>query len=208
MFIVTPEIEAYLKNLLPHRDSIFIEMEQMAEKDDFPVIGPQVGILLEFLTRCINGKKIMELGSGFGYSGLWFARALPPDGHLILTDFKKENRDLATAYFRRAGLLHLMEFRLGDALELLEKEPGPLDIIFNDVDKEDYPKIITLAHDRLRCGGLFITDNTLWHGRVVESNQDKTTKAVQEFNRKLSEHKGFLTVHLPIRDGVSVSIKI
>jgi len=208
MNIVDPRIETYMENHLPPRDSLFIEMEKKAKDDNFPAVGPQVGFFLEIITRSIRARKIMELGSGYGYSGLWFARALQPDGRLILTDFKKENRDLALTFFKRAGLHQVMEFRLGDALELLKAEAGPLDIIFNDVDKQEYPNVIPLAFERLRPGGFLITDNTLWYGKIVEPDPDQTTEAILEFNRKLQEHKGFLTVHLPIRDGISLSIKV
>jgi predicted O-methyltransferase YrrM len=208
MNIVDPRIQTYMENCLPPRNPLFKELEKKAEDDNFPAVGPQVGFLLEMIARSIKARTVMELGSGFGYSGLWFARALQPEGKLILTDFNKENQELAETFFKRAGFLSLMEFRVGDALELLEVEAGPLDIIFNDVDKQDYPRVIPLAYDRLRPGGYLITDNTLWYGKVAEPEPDQTTKAILEFNRKLQEHKGFLTVPVPIRDGISLSLKI
>jgi caffeoyl-CoA O-methyltransferase len=209
--IVEPEIDKYLDHLLPDREPWFLEMEKMAEEQDFPAVGPQVGMLLEILARSINARRIMELGSGFGYSGLWFARALPPDGYLLLSDFEEKNKQLAEEYFKRAGKTHLMEFRVEDALTLLEQEKGPYDLIFNDVDKEFYPQVIEPVYRLLRKGGLFITDNTLWYGKVTEKHpapEDKATPYVQEFNNRLKTHKGFLTAQLPLRDGVSISIKI
>ncbi len=206
--IVHPTIERYLDELLPDREPWFIEMEKMAEEEDFPAVGPQVGMLLEILARSINARRIMELGSGFGYSGLWFARALPPDGYLLLTDFEEKNQRLAEENFKKAGKSSIMEFRVGDALHLLKEEKGPYDIIFNDVDKEFYPQVIEPVYHLLRKGGLFITDNTLWYGRVTQPHPDDTTAFIQEFNRRLKAHKGFLTTQLPLRDGLSVSIKI
>lgn len=208
MNIVDPRIQTYMENCLPPRDPIFKDLENKAENDNFPAVGPQVGFLLEIIARSIRARTIMELGSGFGYSGLWFARALQPGGKLILTDFREENQEMAETYFKRAGFQNLMEFRVGHALELLEAEAGPLDIIFNDVDKQDYPRVIPLAHERLRSGGYLITDNTLWYGKVAEPEPDQTTEAILEFNRKLQEHRGFLTVPIPIRDGISLSLKI
>jgi caffeoyl-CoA O-methyltransferase len=206
--IIHPAIERYLDELLPDREPWFIDMEKMAEEKDFPAVGPQVGMLLEILARSINARRIMELGSGFGYSGLWFARALPSDGYLLLTDFEEKNQRLAEENFKKAGKSSIMEFRVGDALQLLKEEKGPYDIIFNDVDKEFYPQVIEPVYQRLRKGGLFITDNTLWYGRVTQPNPDETTAFIQEFNRRLKVHKGFLTTQIPLRDGLSVSIKI
>ena len=206
--IVNPQITDYVTGLLPHRDPMFVEIEQMAEKKDFPAIGPQVGTLLELLARAINAKRVMELGSGFGYSGLWFARALPSDGYLLLTDFEEKNRQMAEAYFERAGKKNLMEFRVGDALKILSEEKEPYDIIFNDVDKELYPQLIKPVYGLLRKGGLFVTDNTLWYGRVTGNQTDAPTVAVREFNNRLMAEKGFLTLQLPLRDGVAVSLKI
>jgi len=206
--IIHPAIERYLDELLPDREPWFIDMEKMAEEENFPAVGPQVGMLLEILARSINARRIMELGSGFGYSGLWFARALPSDGYLLLTDFEEKNQRLAEENFKKAGKPGIMEFRVGDALQLLKEEKGPYDIIFNDVDKEFYPQVIEPVYQRLRKGGLFITDNTLWYGKVTQPHPDKTTALIQEFNRRLKVHKGFLTTHIPLRDGLSVSIKI
>lgn len=208
--IINPEINGYLESLLPERDPWFVEMEEMAEKEDFPAVGPQVGILLEILARSIGAKRIMELGSGFGYSGLWFSRALPGDGYILLTDFEDKNRRLAQQFFKKAGKEHLLEFKVGDALMLLDQEEGVFDIVFNDVDKEFYPRVIDPAYHLLRPGGLLISDNTLWRGQVAQKGKalDDTTAAVKEFNHCLKEHKGFLTSWLPVRDGVSMSIKL
>jgi len=206
--IVNPRIESYMDGLLPEREPLFYEMEKVAEEEDFPAVGPAVGMLLELLARSVNARRIMELGSGFGYSGLWFARALPPDGYLLLTDFEEKNRELAEANFERAGKRALMEFRVGDALKLLDGEKEPYDIIFNDVDKEFYPRLIEPVYRLLRKGGLFITDNTLWYGRVAAGHSDAPTNAVREFNKRLTAHKGFLTVQLPLRDGVGICMKV
>jgi predicted O-methyltransferase YrrM len=205
--IVHPEIDKYLDSLLPEREPWFIEMEKMSEEKNFPAVGPQVGLMLEILASSINAKRIMELGSGFGYSGLWFAKALPADGYLLLSDFDENNRKLAEKYFKKAEKDHMMEFRVGDALELLNREQGPYDLIFNDVDKEFYPQVIEPVFRLLRKGGLFITDNTLWYGKVIHKQPDHTTACIREFNDRLKSHPGFLTSWLPLRDGLSVSLK-
>lgn len=209
--ITNPAVEKYLDTLLPEREPWFLDMEKKAVDDGFPAIGPQVGQLLEVLARSVNAKRIMELGSGFGYSGLWFAKALPPDGYILLTDFDAQNKTLAEENFKGAGKSGLMEFRTGDALTLLEEAEGPFDIIFNDIDKEFYPRVIEPVYRLLRPGGLFITDNTLWGGKTTREHphpDDTVTPFVKEFNNRLKAHEGFVTAQLPLRDGISVCVKI
>ena len=208
MEIISPSIENYLAGLIPPRNVVLLDMENRAKREDFPAVGPQVGMLLELLARAIKAERIIELGSGFGYSGLWLAKALPPQGKIILTDENQDNLKSAVKNFERMGLLEKMEYRLGNALEIFAQETGPFDLVFNDVDKEDYPQVIKLAHPRLRKGGLLVTDNTLWSGMVAENEPDETTRFILEHNRILAEHQGFLTVQLPLRDGISVSLKL
>lgn len=208
MEIIAPEVEAYLEELLPARDPLFVEMEELASGKDFPIIGPQVGGLLLMLARAIEARQIIELGSGFGYSALWFAKALTGGGRIIMTDFDPKYQEMAYQFFTRAGHTQLIDFRVGNALDIFTRETGPFDIVFNDIDKEEYPMVISLAHQRLRPGGFFITDNTLWYGKVADSSPDKTTRAVQEFNRRLRNHRGFMTVQLPLRDGLAVAQKV
>lgn len=207
MEIVSPAIEDYLDSLLPPRAAVLREMENRALREDFPAVGPHVGLLLELLARAIGAKLIIDLGSGYGYSGLWLARGLAPGGKIILADYDEENKKAARANFARMGLAKALDFRLGHALDVFKKESGPFDLIFNDVDKEDYPRIIELAYPRLRKGGLLVTDNTLWYGEVVNPDPDQTARNIQEFNRILSTHEGFLTVQLPLRDGIAISLK-
>ncbi|RJP79720.1 MAG: O-methyltransferase [Candidatus Zixiibacteriota bacterium] len=208
MEILESAIQEYLDSLLPARPEVFREMERLAEEESFPAVGPHVGSLLELLARSVRAQRIFELGSGFGYSALWLVQGMEPDGRIILTDRDAGNLQSAREYFRRAGLEEFAEFRQGDALNLLELEIGPFDLIFNDADKEDYPHVVDLAHSRLAPGGLLVSDNTLWGGRVVDPVPgDETAEAIRLYNHKLALHRGFLTVQIPIRDGVSVSIR-
>jgi predicted O-methyltransferase YrrM len=212
--IVDKHIESYLDTLLPQRAEWFLEMEALAREESFPAIGPHIGQLLEILARSTQAERILELGSGYGYSGLWFARALPEDGFILLSDFEEKNKSIAEKYFRMAGKQHLMTFKVGDANDLLntllnENHP-PFDIIFNDIDKELYPQTIEPVYRLLRDGGLFITDNTLWEGKVIESDPaklDEPTAAVKAFNEGIKAHPGFIASWLPIRDGVCIARK-
>ncbi len=208
MDIVSPEIEGYLEGLLPPRDPLFLEMERLAAERKFPAVGPQVGMFLELLARSIGAKRVLELGSGYGYSAIWFARGMAPDCELVLSDFDGKKRAMALRYLERAGFQGKLTFEVGDAQELMRRIKGPFDIVFNDIDKEFYPLVIEPAFRLLREGGLFVTDNSLWYGKVVLPEPDEATRSVMEFNRLLKEHPGFLTVQLPLRDGLSVAVKL
>ena len=205
--IVDPKIEKYLATVRGERDDCLLEMEKIAEKRDFPIVGPDVGALLYILTRISGAKRVLELGSGYGYSAYWFGLALPVGGQVVCTDTSEENRHLADSFFTRAGMNEKMRFELGEALSLMDRINGEFDIIFNDVDKEDYPKTIAKVLPKLKRNGLFITDNSLWYGRVVEDEQDEATKGVVEFNRLIAENRELLSINLPLRDGLMVCLK-
>ena len=209
MAIVDPGIEDYLRRMLPAREPVAREMEELADRRDFPIIGPLVGRVLFLLAQSIAARTVFECGSGYGYSALWFARALPDGGRVILTDSDGGNCAAARDYLARAGLESRADVREGDGLALLEAESGPFDIIFCDIDKKDYPGIYPLLGPRLRRGGLFICDNMLWFGRVArQDQQDDDTRGVRELTRLLYDDPSLHTTILPLRDGVSVSLKL
>jgi predicted O-methyltransferase YrrM len=205
--ITVPEVEDYLYAMLPPRDEVLTEMEAEAAKNDVPIVGPAVARILYQLAIISGAKRVFEMGSAIGYSTIWWARAVGESGRVIYTDGDHKNADKARRYFERAGVSQRITVRVGDALELLSEGKEPYDIIFNDVDKTDYPRVVRLALPRLKSGGLFITDNALWSGRVAQPNPDAETKAILEFNRLTYESKELLTTILPIRDGVSVCVK-
>src|SRR3979411_2583895 len=180
--------------MLPPRESVLQEMEAQALRRDIPIVGPAVGRVLYQYARLINAKKVFELGSAIGYSTLWFARAVGEDGEVFYTDGDPKKADEASGYFRRAGVAERIHVGLGDAREHLAVRPREFDIIFNDVDKEYYPRVLDLVPNHLRRGGLFITDNVLWSGRVTQADPpDENTSAIQEFNQRLYAMKDFFT---------------
>jgi caffeoyl-CoA O-methyltransferase len=206
-FTTAGPIDDYLYSMLPKRDAVLTEMEQYATEKSIPIVGPAVARVLQQLALMINARKIFELGSAIGYSTIWWARAVGEGGTVVYTDGDSQNAERARGYFTRAGVSKQIVLRTGDALEILSEEKQEFDIIFNDVDKEDYPRVLRLIAPRLRKGGLFITDNVLWSGRVAEKNPDARTKAILEFNRKLYDSEDFYTTLLPIRDGLAVALK-
>jgi len=207
--IVERKVETYLAGLDGRQDPVRAEMEALAQREDFPIVGPQVGRLLAILARGIRAERVLELGSGYGYSALWFARAMSDTGSVTCTDLSPENRDLAVSFFRKAGVEGRMRFHVGDALSLARTLAGPFDVVFNDIDKADYPQSVSVAVPLLRVGGLFITDNVLWSGKVAAGRRpDATTTAIREFNEIVSSRDDLETVILPLRDGVAVCQKV
>ena len=205
--ITVPEVEDYLYAMLPPRDEVLAEMEADATKNDVAIVGPAVARVLYQLAVISGAKKIFEMGSAIGYSTIWWARAVGEDGRVIYTDGDPKRAEKARRYFDRAGVSKQITVRVGDALEFLSEEKEQYDIIFNDVDKTDYPRVFRLALPRLKSGGLFITDNVLWSGRVAKPNPDAQTKAILELNKLTYESADLFTTILPLRDGVSVCVK-
>jgi caffeoyl-CoA O-methyltransferase len=207
--ITNPTVDDYLFSLLPPRDEVLAEMETQATKRKIPIIGPAVGRVLHQLALILNAKTIFEMGSAIGYSTIWWARAVGKGGRVYYTDGDRKNADEARKYFERAGVADRVTISVGDALELISEQKQEFDIIFNDIDKTDYPRAMRLALPKLRKGGLFITDNVLWSGRVADAkDKDESTKAIRELNRALYDSRELFTTILPIRDGVAVAMKL
>lgn len=205
--ITSESVESYLYSLLPERDEVLTQMETEAAKRDIPIVGPAVGRVLHQLALIARAKTVFELGSAIGYSTIWWARAVGDGGRVIYTDGDRKNADEARGYFDRAGVSNRITVKVGDALEFLSEEKQEFDIVFCDVDKEDYPRAFRLALSHLRKGGLLVADNVLWSGKVAEQNPDASTKAIQEFNRLLYGSQELFTTILPIRDGLAVAIR-
>jgi caffeoyl-CoA O-methyltransferase len=205
--IVNPEIDRYLHELANPDDPVLREMEVLAAERSFPIVGPQVGQLLYLLARAISARNVIELGSGFGYSAYWLARAVGPHGRVILTESSEESANEAADFLERGGLLDRVRIEVGDALKIIDRIGGEFDIVFNDIDKEFYPEVIARAAAALRPGGLLISDNMLWYGTVLQRHAEQpSTRGVQEMTRLLYASDEFETVLIPLRDGVTVSI--
>lgn len=206
---IQDDVEQYLYALLPERDAVISEMERYAEEHRVPIIGAAVARLLALCAQVSGAKRIFEMGSAIGYSTIWLARAAGPKGKVHYTDGDPANAQRAREYFRRAGVAKRINVQVGDALELLKKTPGKFDLIFNDVNKEQYPDALRVALPKLKRGGLFITDNTLWSGKAARqaAPDDAATLGVQEFNRLVYASKELYPVLIPLRDGVTVCRK-
>jgi predicted O-methyltransferase YrrM len=198
-------LEEYLRELYRDDDPVREAMETLAQELNFPIVGPLAGKVLYQLSLMIGAKRVFELGSGYGYSALFFARAVGENGQVHCTDFSTENIDKAKDFLGRAGLWPRITYHQEDAIAALRRVGGTWDVIYNDIQKTAYPETVELAYQHLRPGGLFISDNLFRGGLVFEQAQDAATQSVLEFTRRLFAHPGFVTSINPVRDGLSVA---
>jgi predicted O-methyltransferase YrrM len=186
-------------------------MEAEAARNNFPIIGPVAGHFCYLMARLIGARAIFELGSGFGYSTAWFARAVYENGggvvHHVVWDEGLSAR--ARAHLAALDLDRFVEFHVGEAVEELSRTPGPFDVVFNDIDKSGYPAALPVITQRIRVGGLLLVDNLLWHGRVLDpSDQSPDTSGVREFTRMVTTAPEWVASIVPIRDGILTAQRI
>jgi predicted O-methyltransferase YrrM len=209
MDLVHPDIDRYLAALADHGDPVLSEMERIGAEREFPIVGPQVGRLLEVAARACGAKRVLELGSGFGYSAYWFLRAVGADGTVFLTEGSPDRAREAEEFLTRGGFAGRFHVEVGDGLTIADALTGVFDVVFCDIDKHDYPKALPLARRLLRVGGLFITDNMLWDGNVLAPPpDDRTTGGVVELTRELYAAPDFVATLVPLRDGLTVAVKV
>lgn len=209
MDIVDPRIETYMASRLSRLDEpVLLEMEAEAAARNFPIVGRNVGVTLEVLARSVGARRVVELGSGYGYSGYWHARAVGPGGELHLTDGDPGNERKAREYLSRAGLWEPATFHVGDAVTSLGTLDGEFDVVYDDIDKDGYPDAWRAARERVRIGGIYVCDNVLWSGRVLEDRPDEWTQAILEHNALIAEDERYVSTIVPTRDGVMVAVRI
>ncbi len=214
MGILYPKIEEYLEAIYGDRNEVLRDMEAEAAKLDFPIVGPLVGKLLYQLAKMIDAQRVFEMGSGFGYSAFWWALAMNDSestsrgGEIFLTEKSETNRDKGEVYLKRAGLLKFAKYQVGNALEVIDKTDGDFNVIFIDIEKQQYPVALEKAVKRIRRGGLLVADNALWSGKVAQKKGDASTESIKEFNRRIFSNKELAASIVPVRDGVMVAYKI
>ncbi|MBI2817222.1 MAG: O-methyltransferase [Acidobacteria bacterium] len=209
-FITNPDVEQYMYSMLPPRDPVLQEMEALAQKRNIPIIGPVVARILYQLVRLAKAKTIFEMGSAIGYSTIWLARAAGEGSTVYYTDSDPENARMAANNFERAGVRDRIQILTGDALEMLDRTLGIFDVVFCDVEKQDYPRVFHKAVPRIRKGGLLLADNVLWYGRITQPPQvqDEATRGIVEFNRLIYSSPELYPCILPVRDGFAVCEKL
>jgi len=210
MNLLAPRVAAYLDGLVPPRPARLAELEAEARRTDFPIIGPATGHLCYLLTRLTGARRVFELGSGFGYSTAWFARAVKENGggsvHHVVWD--EDLSHAARENLSALGLADVVEFHIGEAVDTLTRAVGPFDIIFNDIDKQDYPKALDVIATKLKAGGLLLADNMLWSGRIFNArDRSRATRAIREFTRRVQADSRWISAVIPIRDGLLVAYR-
>jgi caffeoyl-CoA O-methyltransferase len=203
-------VQEYLASLVPPREPELKKMEEYAEEHDFPIVGPACGYYCYQLARMIHARSVFELGSGYGYSTAWFARAVKENGggevhHTVWDeDLSKRARDHLSAL----GSADVIRFHVAEALETLRQTPGPFDMIFLDIDKQGYPDSLPVIKEKLRSGGVLIADNMLWHGQTLDPNDhEKSTEAIRRFTRDLTTDLDWIVSLMPARDGMIIAYK-
>ena len=211
MNLLSRRVAAYMDELVPPRAARLAELEVEARRTGFPIIGPATGHLCYLLTRLSNARQVFELGSGFGYSTAWFARAVKENGggivhHVVWDDrLSREARENLVAL----GLADVVQFHVGEAVATLQQAPGAFDVIFNDIDKQDYPKALDVITTKLRPGGLLLVDNMLWSGRIFERRDTSpATRGVRELTRRVQADPRWIASVIPLRDGLLVAQRV
>jgi predicted O-methyltransferase YrrM len=211
--IVPDLVEQYLSGLNHARDAVLDDIARTGDAGDLPLIDAEVGALLRVLATAIGARRILEIGTCIGYSGIWLAGALPADGMLITMEKDPQRAQIAKDNFARAGVADRTSVMVGDAQLKIVKVAGPFDLIFQDGAKPLYNPLLEPLVALLRPGGLLVTDNVLWDGEVVPGfvatpqREPDDTEAIAEYNRRITTHPQLLTSIVPLRDGVAISVK-
>lgn len=201
----------YLDGLVPPRDEEMKVMEEDAQRTDFPIIGPSAGHFCYQVARMIGARRIFELGSGFGYSTAWFAKAVLENGggevfHVVWDAYLSSQ---AQNHLKELGYSEVIRYHVGEAVQFLKQTKGPFDLVFNDIDKEDYSSSLPIIAEKLRPGGVLLVDNMLWGGRIFNP-EDKapSVEGIRELTGLLTQSPEWITSLIPIRDGVMMAYKV
>ena len=214
--LLPDHLSTYLEGLVPTRLPEMQAMEAYAQKIGFPIIGSPSGQLCYQIARISGARRIFEMGSGFGYSTAWFARAVEENGggevyHVVWDgDLSRQARQhLGAIGFGNNGSRVTVHFQVSEAIQALKRTDGTFDLIFNDIDKHAYPESLPVIREKLRPGGVLIVDNLLWHGRIFDqTDQSEDTKAIHQFTDLMTNDPGWITTIVPIRDGVMIAYKV
>lgn len=207
--LVSPQVDRYLEELVPNRGAELASMEAYAQAHGFPIIGPVAGQLCYQIARMIGAQRVFELGSGYGYSTAWFARAVQENGggvvhHVVWDDALSQK---ARGHLAALGLEGIVRYHVGEAVAALQQTNSSFDLIFNDIDKEGYPDSLPVITKKLRPGGVLIIDNMLWGGRIFNGDDSPSTRGVRALTRMLTDSPDWITTLMPIRDGLILAMK-
>ncbi|MFP8952349.1 O-methyltransferase [Natrialbaceae archaeon A-arb3/5] len=219
MDILSDDIVRFVRAVGPEQDEILTEMDEYAEAEGFPHVGPEVGSFLQFVARMARAERIFEFGSGYGYSAYWFAEALPDDGEIVLTEVDEDELEMAREYMAAGGYDDLARYELGDAMETIERYDGPFDVVLLDHQKHRYADAFEAVRSKVPVGGVVVTDNAI-SARVVEFDDllelveggspetNEHTRGVADFLERVTADPAFETIVLPLGEGIAVSYRV
>lgn len=214
MEFIDPALLAYCESITSPEDPL---LKKITRETQAKVLMPRMisghlqGKMLEFFVKMAQPKTILEIGTYTGYSGICLARGLKPDGKLITLDINDELETMVRGFFEESGLANQIDYRLGNAREIIPTLVGPFDFVFIDADKFYYSEYFDLIIDKVPSGGLILADNVLWSGKILVApgqKIDKDTKALLDFNQKVQDDPRVENILLPIRDGVLLARKL
>ena len=208
--LLAPQLNEYLERLVPSRPAEMQAMEAYAKETRFPIIGPVAGHFCYLLARMTGARRIFEMGSGFGYSTAWFARAVKENGggtvYHVVWDEALSRR--ARTHLRTLGFDGVVDYHVGEAVQTLRQTAGTFDLIFNDIDKEGYPASLPVVTEKLRPGGVLIVDNMFWHGQIFDAkDQTEETEGVRRLTTLITSDPGWISSIVPLRDGLLVAYR-
>ena len=221
--VVSDEIARFVRAAGPDPDETLREMDEYAEREGFPHVGPEVGGFLRFVARVSGAERIFEFGSGYGYSAYWFADALPDDGEIVLTEVDEDELELAREYMAEGGYDDIARYELGDALETIERYDGPFDAVLIDHQKHRYPEAFEAVREKVPVGGVVVADNAITAGSiefekllaVVEgeetvetSDANEHTRGIVDYLERVRDDPAFETIVLPLGEGIAVSYRV
>lgn len=209
--ILSPAIEKYIKENSTPEDVV---LQELTRETHLKIQMPQMlsghlqGLFLEFVSRMVQPRRILEIGTFTGYSAICLAKGLTDDGLLYTIDINDELEPINTKYFEKAGISNKVKRISGDAKKLVADIDETFDIVFIDADKQNYAAYFDLVIDKVRKGGYIIADNVLWSGKVVEENKNKDTQAIHDYNQQVVKDPRVINYILPLRDGLNIAQKI
>ena len=212
--IVPDAVERYLAKLHTPVDEVIEQIEREGRATGLPLVQAPSGRFLRTLTLAVGARQVLEIGTAIGFSALWMAGALPPDGRLITIELDPARAEVARANVARAGRTEQVSVIVGDAMRYLHKLSGPFDLIFQDSHKPLYEPMLDRLVALLRTGGVLVSDNVLWSGEVVEGYIDPPTRdpadteALRAYSRRLIADARLFTTVLPVGDGLAVSVRV
>lgn len=211
MNILSEQVREYLHGVVPERPPELQQMEAYAQEQRFPIIGPVCAHFCYQIARLIGARRIFELGSGFGYSTAFFARAVQENGggvvHHVVWDEALSQR--ARGHLTALGYAGIVQYHVREAIAALQDTPGPFDLIFNDIDKDAYPRSLPVIEAKLKPGGALIIDNMLWSGRIFDAaDRSAMTEGVREFTRLITQSPRWIVSIVPIRDGMILATRV